>query len=84
MSDEQGYRAGCGDGCPECGRGITFGCYGCALEAERARSKALAEALREVLDAGDASVTATDDVASMLRFGDAVNAARSLLAQGKP
>jgi hypothetical protein len=43
------------------------------------RCKALEDALREVLDAGEESVTALDDVASMLRFGDAVNAARALL-----
>ena len=65
MSDEQGHPAGCAncaelekqldrlfneDGCPECGYGVTVGCYGCELKAEQERSKALAEQIVRLQD----------------------------------
>ena len=46
------------------------------LAAENAR---LREALREYIDAADNSMTASDDVAAMLRFGEADKAARAAL-----
>lgn len=41
----------------------------------------LLSALQELLDAGDNCVTASDDVAAMLRFGDAVNDAHAAIAK---
>lgn len=49
-------------------------------DALRSRVEALEKALRELLDAGDNSVTDIDDVAAMLRFGLATDAARAALA----
>jgi hypothetical protein len=46
------------------------------LRAENAR---LWEALREYIDAADACVSGHDDVAAMLRFGEADKAARAAL-----
>ena len=41
----------------------------------------LLEALKEYIAAGENSVTATDDVAAMIRFGEADKAARSAIAK---
>ena len=41
----------------------------------------LLEALKEYIAAGENSVTATDDVAAMIRFGDAEKAARAAIAK---
>jgi hypothetical protein len=49
------------------------------LECE-ARAKRLEDALRDLLDAGDNSVTADDDVAAMLKFGEATEQARAAIA----
>jgi len=48
------------------------------LEADARR---LEDALREYIDAADESVTGADDVAAMLRFGDADRAARAALKE---
>ena len=54
----------------------------CESRAERV--KVLEAALREYIDAADNSITASDDVAAMLRFGDADKAARAALAKDAP
>jgi predicted RNA-binding protein len=54
----------------------------CESMAERV--KVLEAALREYIDAADNSITASDDVAAMLRFGDADKAARAALAKDAP
>jgi len=39
------------DECPKCGVGIVATCLGCQVKAERERKKALAEALRRLIEA---------------------------------
>lgn len=82
MSDEQGYSAG------SSGPGWELSLSSWIAPAERLvaaeeRSKALAEALRELLDAGEECVSPRDEVAAACRFGDAINAARAALEQSK-
>lgn len=43
-------------------------------------TKQLAETLRELLAAGDDTVTAEDGIAAMIRFGEANDEARAILA----
>jgi hypothetical protein len=50
------------------------------VEGEPDHAAALADALEEFITAGDNSVTTDDDWAAMLRFGKAVDAARSAIA----
>ena len=64
-------------------RGDGFDAQGHDLADARliAAAPELLEALLELLAAGENSVTADDDVAAMLRFGDAVSAARAAIAK---
>jgi len=52
-----------------------------ALDAQAERIKALEGALRELIAAGDNSVSTDDDVAAMLRYGEADKQARALLGE---
>lgn len=51
-----------------------------ALSAAEARVAQLEAALNELVEAGDFSITSTDDVAVMMKLGQATDVARALVA----
>jgi len=53
------------------------------LRRQHALIEELREALKEYIDAADFSMSGEDDVAAMLRFGDADKAARAALAKAE-
>lgn len=52
------------------------------LQPTQRSAAALREALRTLVEAGDFAVSSVDDVAIMLRLGQATDTARALLADG--